>query len=80
MFLDSVKGKCHVPFLKLNLALKAYIRMLWISLLPEAYMQAVKETEIDPIDRPEVDVQQMVKGQPLKFTAKVEVKPEVQLR
>ena len=48
-------------------------------LLPEAYMQAVKETEIDPIDRPEVDVQQMEKGQPLKFTAKVEVKPEVQL-
>lgn len=48
-------------------------------LLPEAYSQAVKETEIDPIDRPEVDVQQMEKGQPLKFTAKVEVKPEVQL-
>jgi trigger factor len=48
-------------------------------LLPEAYMQAVKDTEIDPIDRPAVDVQQMEKGQPLKFTAKVEVKPEVQL-
>jgi trigger factor len=48
-------------------------------LLPEAYMQAVKETEIDPIDRPEVDVLLMEKGQPLKFTAKVEVKPEVQL-
>jgi len=48
-------------------------------LLPEAYVQAVKETEIDPIDRPEVDVQLMEKGQPLKFTAKVEVKPEVQL-
>jgi trigger factor len=48
-------------------------------LLPEAYMQAVKETEIDPIDRPEVDVLQMEKGQPLKFTAKVEIKPEVQL-
>jgi trigger factor len=48
-------------------------------LLPEAYTQAVKETGIDPIDRPEVDVLQMEKGQPLKFTAKVEVKPEVQL-
>jgi trigger factor len=48
-------------------------------LLPEAYMQAVKETGIDPIDRPEVDVQQMAKGQPLQFTATVEVKPEVQL-
>jgi trigger factor len=48
-------------------------------LLPEAYTQAVRETEINPIDRPEVDVLQMEKGQPLKFTAKVEVRPEVQL-
>jgi trigger factor len=48
-------------------------------LLPEAYTQAVQETEINPIDRPEVDVLQMEKGQPLKFTAKVEVRPEVQL-
>jgi trigger factor len=48
-------------------------------LLPEAYMEAVQETGIDPIDRPEVDVQEMGKGQVLKFTAKVQVKPEVTL-
>ena len=49
-------------------------------LLPEAYMEAVEETGIDPIDRPEVDVEQFGKGQTLKFKAKVMVKPEVQLR
>ncbi|WP_135553350.1 trigger factor [Paenibacillus cymbidii] len=48
-------------------------------LLPEAYMQAVKETGIEPVDRPEVDVQQIAKGQELKFSAKVVVKPEVTL-
>jgi trigger factor len=48
-------------------------------LLPEAYMEAVQEAGIEPIDRPEVDVEQMGKGQDLKFTAKVLVKPEVQL-
>ena len=49
-------------------------------LLPEAYTEAVKETGIDPIDRPEItDVEPIVKGQALKFTAKVTVKPEVQL-
>lgn len=48
-------------------------------LLPEAYMEAVEETGIFPVDRPEVDVQQIAKGQELKFTAKVIVKPEVQL-
>lgn len=48
-------------------------------LLPEAYAQAVKETGIEPVDRPEVDVQQIAKGQELKFSAKVVVKPEVTL-
>lgn len=48
-------------------------------LLPEAYMEAVEEAGIFPVDRPEVDVQQIAKGQELKFTAKVIVKPEVQL-
>lgn len=48
-------------------------------LLPEAYMKAVEETKIEPVDRPEVDVQQIGKDQALKFTAKVTVKPEVTL-
>lgn len=48
-------------------------------LLPEAYMKAVQETGIEPVDRPEVDIEQMAKGKELKFTAKVTVKPEVAL-
>lgn len=48
-------------------------------LLPEAYMEAVAEAGITPVDRPEIDIEQVGKGQVLKFTAKVTVKPEVQL-
>lgn len=48
-------------------------------ILPESYIAAVKETGIEPIDRPEVEVEQFGKGKELKFTAKVQVKPEVQL-
>ncbi|WP_047150589.1 trigger factor [Aneurinibacillus tyrosinisolvens] len=48
-------------------------------ILPEAYSAAVVETGISPVDRPEVDVEQMEKGQPLIFKATVTVKPEVQL-
>lgn len=48
-------------------------------LLPEAYMEAVQESGIQPVDRPEVDVQHIAKGEAMKFTAKVTVKPEVQL-
>ncbi|MCA1056353.1 trigger factor [Rossellomorea aquimaris] len=48
-------------------------------ILPEAYAQAIEETGIEPIDRPEIDVEQMEKGKDLIFTAKVQVKPEVKL-
>ncbi|MFB1051805.1 trigger factor [Paraliobacillus sp. JSM ZJ581] len=48
-------------------------------ILPEAYASAIDETGIEPIDQPEVDITQIEKGQPLIFTATVEVKPEVTL-
>ncbi|KMK93994.1 trigger factor [Rossellomorea marisflavi] len=48
-------------------------------ILPEAYAKAIEETGIEPIDRPEIDVEQMEKGKDLVFTAKVQVKPEVKL-
>ncbi|UOQ93894.1 trigger factor [Halobacillus shinanisalinarum] len=47
--------------------------------LPDAYSNAVEETGIEPVDRPEVDVKQIEKGEPLVFTAEVTVKPEVKL-
>lgn len=48
-------------------------------LLPEAYANAIDETGIEPIDRPEIDVEQMEKGKELIFKATVQVKPEVTL-
>ena len=48
-------------------------------ILPEAYAAAVEEAGIDPVDRPEIDVEQMEKGQNLIFKATVTVKPEVKL-
>ncbi|WP_342387129.1 trigger factor [Salinicoccus bachuensis] len=48
-------------------------------LLPKAYTEAVNEAEINPVDQPEVDIEQMEKGKDLIFTAKVIVEPEVKL-
>ncbi|MCA0982570.1 trigger factor [Halobacillus yeomjeoni] len=48
-------------------------------ILPKAYTEAVEETGIEPVDRPEVDVKQLEKGENLVFTAEVTVKPEVKL-
>lgn len=48
-------------------------------LLPEAYANAIEEAGIEPVDRPEIDIEQMEKGKNLIFTAKVVTKPEVKL-
>ncbi|MBA9025767.1 trigger factor [Peribacillus huizhouensis] len=48
-------------------------------ILPEAYANAVEEAGINPVDRPEIDIEQMEKGQNLIFKANVTVAPEVKL-
>ncbi|MGD9677434.1 MAG: trigger factor [Vulcanibacillus sp.] len=48
-------------------------------LLPKAFEEAVKETGIYPVDRPDIDVEQFEKDKPLIFKATVVVKPEVEL-
>lgn len=48
-------------------------------ILPDAYAGAVEETGIEPVDQPEIDIEEIEQGKDLIFTAKVTVKPEVQL-
>lgn len=47
--------------------------------LPDAYVKAVEETGIEPVEQPEVDIEEIEQGKNLIFTAKVTVKPEVTL-
>lgn len=47
--------------------------------LPDAYNEAVKETNIQPVDQPKIDIRSMEKGQPWVLTAEVDVMPEVKL-
>ncbi|MBA3488289.1 MAG: trigger factor [Longispora sp.] len=47
--------------------------------LPEQYMAAVKVHEVKIIGRPEIDVQELADGEPLKFTAEVDIRPELDL-
>ncbi|MFB6467951.1 trigger factor [Cytobacillus sp. Hz8] len=48
-------------------------------LLQDAYENAINETGIEPVDRPEIDVEQIEKGKSFIFKAKVTVKPEAKL-
>src|SRR6056297_103640 len=48
-------------------------------LIPKGYSKALKETEIEPIDQPDITDFYIKEGDPANFTAEVEVKPEVEL-
>ncbi len=47
--------------------------------LPEAYDEAVKESGLDIVAKPEIDVEEIKAGEPVVFTALVTTKPEVTL-
>lgn len=49
------------------------------ALFPEAYDKAVEENALEPVDRPNVDIQQIGSGKNLQFTAEVFVRPDVTL-
>ena len=49
------------------------------SVLPDAYEAALKESGVEPAARPEFDVEEIKKGEPVVFTALVTTKPEVEL-
>ena len=48
-------------------------------LISDAYHKAIEETGIEPVSAPELELVQTEEGKPVKFNAKVMVKPEVQL-
>lgn len=47
--------------------------------LPAVYSEAIKKHEIRPIAQPEIEVTRFVDQQPLTFTAKVQVRPDIRL-
>ena len=48
-------------------------------IIPDAYEKAAKESDLEIVSQPEIDVVQIEKGKPFIFTATVAVKPEVTL-
>ncbi len=85
----KVVGKVHVPgfrkgkvprrILEARFGQEVLYEDALEILVPDAYEKAVEETELEPIDKPDVSIKQMEPGKPLIFEAKVEVKPEVEL-
>ena len=48
-------------------------------IIPDAYSEAISEIGAEPIDRPDIEDYYIAEGEYATFTARVEVKPEVEL-
>ena len=73
------KGKVPRQLFEARFGVEALYQDALDILLPESYAQAVEEAGIEPVDRPDIDVEQIEKGKPLIYKATVTVKPEVEL-
>lgn len=73
------KGKAPRAIIERYVGTQALYSEAVDDLIGPAYTEAVNETEIQPVDRPTIDLVQMEEGKDLIFKAKVTVKPEVEL-
>lgn len=73
------KGKVPRPIFEKRFGVETLYQDAVEITVPEVYPSAVEETGIEPVDQPEIDIEQVEKGKPFIFKATVTVKPEVKL-
>lgn len=73
------KGRVPRPIFEQRFGVEALYQDALDIVLPEAYSNAIDETGIEPVSQPEIDIEQIGKGETLILTAEVTVKPEVKL-
>jgi len=73
------KGKAPRKIIELNYGEGIFYEDALNIILPQAYEEAVESLELEPVDSPEVDIEQLEKGKPVILKIEVTVKPEVKL-
>ena len=73
------KGKAPMQVIENYYGAGVFYEDAFDAIFPEIYQAAIIEHNITPVDRPELEMEQIGKGQELKFTVEVFVKPDVEL-
>lgn len=73
------KGKIPRNILEKRFGIEMFYEDAANFLLQDNYPKAVEQAGINPVDRPEIDVEQMENEKPFLFKATITVKPEVEL-
>ncbi len=73
------KGKAPMAIVEKHYGPEIFYEDAFNEVVPEIYEKELKENNIEAVSHPDLDVTQIGKGQDLKFTAVVQIKPEVKL-
>ncbi len=73
------RGKAPRKIIELNYGEGIFYEEALNIILPEAYDEAIENLGLEPVDTPEVDIEQLEKGKPVILKVEVTVKPEVKL-
>ena len=73
------KGKAPMKVIENYYGASVFYEDALDAIFPELYQEAIKEHDIQVVDRPELDVEQIGRGKELKFSVEVFVRPDVKL-
>jgi len=73
------KGKVPAQVIDQRIGRSAVLQEAVEEAIPQQIFAAVQEHDVKLLGRPEVDIQEFADGQPLRFTAEVDVRPVVDL-
>ncbi|SMP61384.1 trigger factor [Anoxynatronum buryatiense] len=71
------KGKAPRKIVELNYGPEIFYEEAINFAFPDAYEAALEDLDLDPVDHPQVDIEQMEKGKEVIFIADIEVMPEI---
>ncbi|REO41856.1 trigger factor, partial [Mycobacterium tuberculosis] len=70
-------GKAPAKLLEARIGREAMLDQIVNDALPSRYGQAVAESDVQPLGRPNIEVTKKEYGQDLQFTAEVDIRPKI---